>query len=218
MSNKKFSVLIVDDHELLRRGVRALLEASKNTSFCAEAESVTTAIDVYKKMQPDVVLMDVRLADGTGFECCRELKKISDNEARVLFLSGYPEEHLIMEAVHSGADGYLLKAVKSSDLISSIIKIAEGESVWDPVVTKFLIKKEKIRSDDQSSLLDSLSKQEIKIAAYIAEGMTNKEIATAMGLAEKTVRNYLANAMGKLNVSRRAQLAAFYATLENNKN
>lgn len=213
----KINVLIVDDHELLRSGLRALLGNAKNISVCGEAEGMSQAIAQFEQQRPDVVLLDVRLKDGNGLDCCRELKRLSGGDVRVLFFSGYPEEQLIMEAVRAGADGYLLKAVRSDLLIDAIATVMTGEPVWDPVVTKFLIRKEQIRSEDQVGLIKSLSKQEVRIAAYVAEGMTNKEIASEMDLADKTVRNYLANAMGKLGVSRRAQLATLYTSFKLNE-
>lgn len=214
MSKDKIKVLIVDDHELLRRGLVTLLEGADNIEVCGEAEGMASAISEYERAQPDVVLLDVRLKDGNGLDCCRELKKLNSESVRVLFLSGYPEEQLIMEAVRAGADGYLLKAVRSEQLIDAIERVHAGEPVWDPVVTKYLVRKEQVRSEDQVALIKSLSKQEMRIASYVAEGLTNKEIGVEMNLAEKTVRNYLANAMSKLAVSRRAQLAALYTSFK----
>lgn len=214
MSKNKIKVLIVDDHELLRRGLVTLLEGAQDITVCGEAEGMATAIEAYKETSPDVILLDVRLKDGNGLDCCRELKQLGGDQTRVLFLSGYPEEPLIMEAVRAGADGYLLKAIRSEQLIDAIVKVASGEPVWDPVVTKYLVRKEQVRSEDQVALIKSLSKQEMRIASYVSDGLTNKEIALEMDLAEKTVRNYLANAMSKLGVSRRAQLAALYTTFK----
>lgn len=214
MNTNEITVLIVDDHELLRRGLATLLESAKGIQVCGEADGMASAIREYQKILPDVVILDVRLKDGNGLDCCRELKRLGGDRVRVLFLSGYPEEQLIMEAVRAGADGYLLKAVRSERLIGAIKTVVDGEPVWDPVVTKYLVRKEQVRAEDQIALIKSLSKQEMRIASYVAEGMTNKEIAMEMSLAEKTVRNYLANAMSKLGVSRRAQLATLYTTFK----
>ena len=208
---KPISVLLVEDHEVTRVGLRSLLRAFDHLNIVGEAETVGDAVQQAGKLKPDVVLMDIRLRDGTGFDACRGIQKLGI-ETRVLFLTSFADDDVLFEAIASGADGYLLKEINSQSLVSAIENVAAGKSILDPAVTRRVLARVKHvgapgPADDRIS---KLSPQELRIVSLVAEGKTNKEIAVALGLSDKTVKNYLSNAMEKLNTSRRSQTAALF--------
>ena len=203
-------VMLVDDHEVVRQGLRAMLEAAGMT-VVAEAGTVAEAVERAALNKPDVVVMDVRLADGSGIEATREIRT-KNPEINVIMLTSFADDEALFASIMAGASGYVLKQVKSNDLLRSIQTVAEGGSLLDPAVTgavldrlrkgKHLLKDEK---------LARLSPQEERILGLVADGKTNREIGVAMNLAEKTVKNYVSAILTKLEVTRRAEAAAYIA-------
>jgi two-component system response regulator DevR len=201
-------LLIVDDSELVRTGLRALLGAERAIQIVGEAANVALATTTALLHKPDVVLMDIRLPDGTGFDACRQiLQQLPDT--RVLFLTSVVDDKLVDEAIRSGGHGYLLKEIDGRGLVQAIFDVAAGKSILDPAVTARVMNLVKAGTN-QPKLLDSLSPQERRVLALIAEGKTNKEVGAEMNLSEKTVKNYLANVFDKLNVTRRSQATAIF--------
>ena len=201
-------LVIVDDSELVRAGLRALLEDIPGLQLVAEAGTSATALEVCQREKPDVVLLDLRLPDGTGLEVCRELLKLRA-ETRIVFLTSADDENTVDEAIRAGAHGYLLKDINGPGLVQAIRAAAAGQSTLDPMITARLMKL--VREAGAPTTLAALSPQERRVLALIAEGRTNKEVGAELGLAEKTVKNYLSNIFDKLHVTRRAQAAAMYA-------
>lgn len=211
MSSEKIRVLIVDDHEVVRHGVRSLLESADDILVCGEAATVTDAIDAADRTLPAVVVMDVRLADGSGIDATREIRSRRP-ETRVIMLTSFSDDEALFASIMAGASGFVLKQVKGGDLVASIRAVAAGQSLLDPAVTgpvldrlrkgKHLLRDEK---------LARLSPQEERILSLIAHGLTNKEIGADLKLAEKTVKNYVSSILTKLEVARRAEAAAYLA-------
>lgn len=203
-------VLIADDHEVVRVGLRTLLEPQKDIEIVGDAATVAQAKELADKTEPDVLLVDVRMGGSSGAEVCRHVKQRRPNTG-VLFLTSFADDDTIFEAISAGADGYLLKEVDSDHLIQAIKQVASGQSILDPMVTRRVMGRLQAGSEmSAQNKLDLLSAQERRVLALVAEGKTNKEIAMNLGLSDKTVKNYLANAMDKLKMSRRSQAAAFY--------
>ena len=210
IETKPLRLLLVDDHEVTRIGLRTLLEACPQFEIAGEAGSVTEALEAATRLKPDLVLLDVRLADGSGIEVCRRLQRL-DLDTKVLVLTSFADDNLVLDAVAAGADGYLLKEIHSERLVQAIEDVAAGKSILDPAVTR------RVMSCVSSPVLltsrnklDVLSAQERRVVALVAEGKTNKEIGRELGLSDKTVKNYLSNAMEKLNLTRRSQAAAVF--------
>jgi two-component system response regulator DevR len=201
-------IVLVDDSEVVRMGLRALLGTEPVIAIAGEAASVATAIETCARLQPDVVLLDIRLPDGTGFEACREILR-QRPETRVLILTSVIDEQMVDEALKAGAKGYLLKEINGRGLVQGILDVSEGKSVLDPAVTARVIQLAK--SGPARDVLATLSSQERRVLVLIAEGKTNKEAGQALNLSEKTVKNYLSNIFEKLHLTRRAQAAALYA-------
>src|SRR5688572_21954072 len=203
-------VLIVDDHEVVRVGLRTLLSSVPSIEVVGEASSAAQAVPEVKRLLPDVVLLDVRLGDGSGFDVCREIQTL-DHDVRVLVLTSFADDNVIVNAISSGADGYLLKEVNREALVSAIEQVAAGQSVLDPAVTGRVFGKiQSLVQNPSGNKLGLLSAQERRVLALVAEGRTNKEIATAMGLSDKTIKNYFSNILDKLEMSRRSQAAAYF--------
>jgi len=203
-------LLIVDDHKVVRLGLHTLLNRHPGIEVVGEAGTVAAAVAETARLQPDVVLMDVRLPDGNGFEACRQIRK-SQLETRVLFLTSFADEDIVLESIDAGGDGYLLKEIDEENLVRAIRSVAAGQSILDPAVTRRVLERVK-NSDTQNTKdgLDVLSGQERRVLALVAEGKTNKEIGVALGLSDKTVKNYFSNIMDKLQVARRSQAAAYF--------
>jgi DNA-binding NarL/FixJ family response regulator len=207
----KLRVLLVDDHEVVRQGVKALLEAQDNMTVVGEAGTAAEAVRRVGYDSPDVVVMDVRLPDGSGVDACREVRSRFPS-VKVLMLTSYADEEALVSAIMAGAAGYVLKRIDSDDLVRSIERVGKGESLLDPEMTERLFRK--IRGEaEEDPLLGRLSPQERRILDLIAEGMTNREIADELFLAEKTVKNYVSNLLGKLEMKRRSEAAAYAARL-----
>jgi DNA-binding NarL/FixJ family response regulator len=203
-------LLIVDDHKVVRLGLLTLLEHYPDIAVIGEAGSVAEAVARAVELKPDLVLMDVRLPDGNGFEACRQIRKLLP-DARVLFLTSFADEEIVIESIDAGADGYLLKEIDEPTLVRGIRDVAGGQSILDPAITRRVL--ERARTPSTKSAPDrwrSLSPQERRVLALVAQGKTNKEIAIALGLSDKTVKNYLSNVLEKLDMTRRSQAAAFF--------
>lgn len=203
-------VLMVDDSEVVRMGLRALLSAEPSLSIIGEAHNVAAAVEAAVRLQPDVVLLDIRLPDGTGFDACRRILQRSP-ATRVLVLTSVADEDVVDNAIRAGAHGYLLKEVHGRALVQAIHDVAAGKSILDPAITARVLALMRSTAPATRDALATLSPQERRVLALIAEGRTNKEVAQEMGLTEKTVKNYLSNVFDKLHVSRRAEAAAVYA-------
>ena len=205
-------LLVVDDHEVVRQGLVALLDRRVGFQVVAEAGTVAEALDQARRYEPDIVVMDVRLPDGSGIEACREIRAEMPT-TKVVMLTSYPDEEAVLSAIVAGASGYLLKQVRARDLVAALEAIGRGESLLDPVVTEKVLERiRRIASGSQETdELSQLTGQERKILLLVAEGMTNKEIATEIFLSDKTVKNYVSSILAKLNLERRAQAAAFVA-------
>ncbi|MBW8781587.1 MAG: response regulator transcription factor [Verrucomicrobia bacterium] len=203
-------VLIVDDSEVVRMGLRALLGAEPSLTITGEAASVATAVESAAAHRPDVVLLDIRLPDGTGFDACRQILQRSP-ATRVLVLTSVADENVVDDAIRAGAHGYLLKEVHGRSLVQAIHDVAAGKSILDPAITARVLTLMRSTAPATRDALAALSTQERRVIALIAEGKTNKEVAAAMDLTEKTVKNYLSNIFDKLHVTRRSEAAALYA-------
>jgi len=203
-------ILLVDDSEVVRLGLRALLDADDGLHVIAEADGVAAAVRAAEQHRPDVVLLDIRLPDGSGFEACRQILRRLP-ETRVLILTSVVDETLVDEAIRAGAHGYLLKEINGRGLVQALRDVAAGKSILDPAVTARVLQLVKTGGHAAGNTLTLLSPQEKRVLALIASGHTNKEVAAEMGLAEKTVKNYLSTVFEKLHVSRRSQAAALYA-------
>lgn len=205
----RIRLVLVDDSEVVRLGLRALLGAERTIEIVGEGANVATGVAACAKHKPDVALLDLRLPDGTGFDACRQiLSRLPDT--RVLMLTSVADDTLVDEAIRAGAHGYLLKEVNSRGLIQAITDVAAGKSILDPAVTARVMQFMKAGGPTRD-VLASLSPQESRVLALIAQGKTNKEAGNELNLTEKTVKNYLSNIFEKLHVSRRAQAAAIYA-------
>jgi len=205
-------VLLVDDHEVVRAGLRALLDARPDMTVVGEAGTVEDGVRRVGYDEPDVVVLDVRLPDGSGGEACREIRSRFP-DVKVLMLTSFADEEALMAAILAGASGYVLKRVKSDDLVSDIRRVGEGESLLDAEMTDRLF--ERLRSGPKEDpLLSQLTGQERVIVQHIAEGLTNRQIAEEMFLAEKTVKNYVSNVLTKMGMSRRSEAAAYVARLD----
>lgn len=204
-------LLVVDDHEVVRQGLAAVLGRREHFQVVAEAGTVAEAIEMAERFRPDLIIMDVRLPDGSGVEACREIRA-EHPEIRVVMLTSYPDEEAVLSAIVAGASGYLLKHVRARDLVAGLEAVARGESLLDPAVTeKVLERVRRIATGPYEDELAQLTPQERKILLLVAEGKTNKEIAAEVFLSDKTVKNYVSSILSKLNLQRRAQAAAFMA-------
>ena len=210
MRARRVGVLIVDDHEVVRLGLRSLLGREKAIEIVGEAATAEEAVAQAERLQPTVVLMDVRLPDRSGIEACREIRAAAP-DTRVIMLTSYADDEAVFASILAGASGYLLKQAGGLDLVRAIERVADGQSLLDPGVTEKVLEKVKRLASGQPDEVTSLSPQEQRVLALVAEGKTNKEIATALGLSDKTVKNYLSNVFDKLHLSRRAEAAAFFA-------
>jgi two-component system response regulator DevR len=210
-AERQLRLLVVDDHEVVRQGIVAMLSRRPNFQVVAEAGTVAEAIDMARHFQPDLVVMDVRLPDGSGIEACREIRA-NMPQTRVVMLTSYPDEEAVFSAIVAGASGYLLKQVRGRDLVAALEAVGRGESLLDPAVTeKVLERVRRIATGGATDDLAQLTSQEQKILLLVAEGKTNKEIAAEVFLSDKTVKNYVSSILSKLNLQRRAQAAAYVA-------
>ncbi|MFZ5969098.1 MAG: response regulator [Bacillota bacterium] len=206
MEMKNISVLLVDDHAVVRWGMRTLIEKKPEFSVCGEAATLAEAYEKVETLKPDIVLLDVKLPDGDGASGCREMKKISP-DTKIIILTAYTDDLILLETIRAGADGYLLKNIDSKAIISAIENVAKGISILDPSMVGRVM--EVVRGSREVS--EELTIQERNILDLIGLGKTNKEIAEELFIAEKTVRNYVSKIMKKINVTNRTEAAIFWS-------
>lgn len=211
VKTKPIRLLLVDDHEVVRVGLRTVLHNNQGITVAGEAGTKAAAVRAVKRLRPDIVLMDVRLPDGSGVDACRTILA-SHPATRIIFLTSFADDDSVLAAVLAGAQGYVLKDIDSGLLIRSIRTVFNGQSILNPTLTKRALNWIKAWPEQRIATRGlSLSPQEERVLALVAEGLTNKEIATTLELSDKTVKNYLANMFQKLHISRRAQAAALFA-------
>ncbi|HEY4455928.1 MAG TPA: response regulator transcription factor [Pseudonocardiaceae bacterium] len=200
-------VLLVDDHEVVRRGVRDLLDGERDIDVVAEAGTVAEALTVAAARKPDVAVVDIRLPDGDGVALCRRLRSEPDGP-RCLVLTAFDDERVILDAIDAGVSGYLLKQVRGQDLVTAVREVAAGHSLLDPVTTARVLHKMRAHEPDE---LANLTDRERKVLELLGEGLTNRQIAERLFLAEKTVKNYVTSVLAKLGMQRRTQAVAWVA-------
>jgi two-component system response regulator DevR len=203
-------VLLVDDHEIVRDGVKALLRETDDIQVVAEAGSVAQAVDEALRTKPDVVVMDVRLADGSGIEATREIRARLD-KTQVLMLTSFADDEALFASIMAGAAGYVLKQIRGGELVRAIREVGAGLSLLDPQVTKSVLERLRKGKGMRDEKLARLTGQEERILTLVAEGRTNGQIGKELKLAEKTVKNYVSSILAKLEVARRAEAAAYLA-------
>ncbi|MGD0374977.1 MAG: response regulator transcription factor [Streptosporangiaceae bacterium] len=208
---KQIKVFLLDDHEIVRRGVRELLEAEPDLVVVGEAGTATSALARIPALRPDVAVLDVRLPDGDGVSVCREIRSRMP-EVACLMLTSFGDDDALFDAIMAGAAGYVLKQIRGTDLVGAVRTIAAGESMLDPEAASRVMKRmrdQAVRSDP----LSGLTEQERRILELIGEGLTNRQIGERMFLAEKTVKNYVSALFAKLGMERRTQAAAYAARI-----
>ena len=208
-------LVLIDDSEVVRTGLRTLLGTDPGLSVIGEASNLATGVEASARLKPDVVLLDIRLPDGTGIEACRQILKRTP-QSRVLILTSLLDDSIVDEAIRAGAHGYLLKEIDGRGLVNAIRDVALGKSILDPAVTARVMQILKSGGTGRDAFA-SLSPQEKRVLGLIAEGCTNKEVGVKLGLSEKTVKNYLSTVFEKLHVSRRAEAAVIYAQEQRSK-
>ncbi len=207
----KIRVYLLDDHEIVREGIRTLFEAAGDIEVVGESGSAVDAAHRIPALRPDVAVLDARLPDGSGIEVCRTVRSI-DSSINALILTSYDDDEALFAAIMAGASGYVLKEIKRSDLLAAVRHVATGESLIDPALTRRVL--ERVRNPvTVAPELAQLTEQETTLLGYIAEGLTNKEIGAEMFLSEKTVKNYVSSVLAKLGVERRTQAAVIAAKL-----
>lgn len=208
-------VFLLDDHELVRRGLSDLLDVESDIEVVGEASSVAEAMVRIPATKPDVAVLDVRLPDGSGVEVCRDIRSDMPN-VKCLMLTSFSDDEALFDAIMAGASGYVLKEIRGNDLVDAIRQVAAGKSLLDPSLTQKVLERLR-RGSDEDERLAALSDQERRILDLIGEGMTNRQIGEEMHLAEKTVKNYVSSLLAKLGMERRTQAAAFVARLDAEK-
>jgi two-component system, NarL family, response regulator DevR len=204
-------IILVDDHEVVRIGLRTLLARHPQFEIVDEAADANQAIEKTLRVKPDIVIMDIRLPGRSGIEACREIVA-RQPATKVIMLTSYAEDEMLFDAIAAGASGYVLKQIGSGELVSALDAVGRGESLIAPtLMQKVLARVRQAARHDEANAFAKLNEQEIKILALIAEGKTNREIAAQVCLSEKTVRNYVSALLGKLNLATRAQAAAYAA-------
>jgi len=211
MGSDQIRVFLMDDHEIVRRGLADLIGLERDMEVVGEAGSTKDALIRIPAAKPDVAVLDVRLPDGSGVEVCRDIRS-SMPEVHCLMLTSYADDEALFDAIMAGASGYVLKEIRGNDLIDAIRQVAGGKSLLDPQATQRVL--DRLRNGEKNDdRLDVLSDQERRILDLIGEGMTNRQIGEAMHLAEKTVKNYVSSLLAKLGMERRTQAAAFVARM-----
>ncbi|MFE7775479.1 response regulator [Streptomyces sp. NPDC057445] len=210
----KIRVFLLDDHEIVRRGVHELLTLGDDIEVVGEAGTAADAIARIPAVRPDVAVLDVRLPDGSGVEVCREIRSRDEN-IKCLILTSYTDDEALFDAIMAGASGYVLKAIRGSELLTAVRDVAAGKSLLDPVATARVL--ERLRdggSPRGQDKLSGLTEQERRILDLIGEGLTNRAIGERLHLAEKTIKNYVSTLLGKLGMERRSQAAAYVARMQ----
>lgn len=204
-------ILLVDDHEVVRVGIRALIDRQPDMEVVGEAGTVREAVRLAEQLAPDVVVLDIRLPGGSGLDACRQIKALRP-ETRIIVLTSYPDDEVLFDAIACGAEGYVLKQIGSDELIRALERVGRGESLLDPSVTdRVFAKMREVRQRERAHAFADLNAQEMQILARVVEGETNREIGAALQLSEKTVRNYVSIILSKLGLNSRAQAAAYAA-------
>ena len=209
--DRPIRVFLLDDHEIVRRGLKELLESEGDIVVVGESGLAQEAVRRIPALRPDVAVLDGRLPDGSGIDVCREIRS-QDPEIAALILTSYDDDEALFSAIMAGAAGYVLKQVRGNDLIETVRRVAAGQSTLDPAVTQQVLDRLR-RGPEVDPALAPLTAQERKILGLIGEGMTNRQIAEAMFLAEKTVKNYVSSLLHKLGVTRRTEAAVFATEL-----
>lgn len=205
----KQRILLVDDHEVVRLGLRALLEHHSQFEIVGEASSAREAIETVGRIHPDIVLMDIRLPGTSGIEACEEINKTYP-DTKVVMLTSYAEDEMLFSAIRAGASGYILKQIGGEDLVRALEAVGRGEALLDPAVTQRVFQEvRRAVKEEEASAFANLSQQERHVLLLVSEGRTNREIAKALFLGEGTVRNYVSSILSKLGVSNRAEAAAY---------
>ncbi|HEU5287531.1 MAG TPA: response regulator transcription factor [Candidatus Limnocylindria bacterium] len=210
MTEGQVRVMLVDDHEVVREGLRTLVGKNKGLIVVAEASTMAEAIETAGRAKPDVVIMDVRLPDGSGVEACRTIREARP-ETKVIMLTSYADDEALFASIVAGAAGYLLKQTRGQAVIDAITSVAQGRSLLDPDVTGKVLERVRRGRDEDDPAFASLTDQERKVLEQLAEGKTNREIGEVLFLSEKTVKNYVSRILDKLGLSRRAEAAAYMA-------
>lgn len=205
-------VFLLDDHEIVRRGLRDLLEAEDDIEVVGEAATAEQALGRIPPTRPDVAVLDVRLPDGDGVEVCREIRS-RHPEIQCLMLTSFADDEALFSAIMAGAAGYILKQIRGNDLVEAVRKVASGVSLLDPAVTAKVLERLRAEPKEEDEGLAKLTEQERRILELIAEGYTNRQIAEKIYLAEKTVKNYVSSLLAKLGMERRTEAAAYAARL-----
>jgi len=205
-------VFLLDDHEVVRQGLRSMIDLEEDLEVCGEAGTAEEALMRIPPTRPDVAVLDVRLPDGDGVEVCRDVRS-THPEIRCIMLTSFADDEAVLASIMAGASAYVLKQIRGGDLLDAIRRVAAGESLLDPGVTARVLERLRVGNAEDDGLAQ-LSGQERKILDLIAEGYTNRQIAEEIYLAEKTVKNYVSNLLAKLGMSRRAEAAAYAARLE----
>ncbi len=209
---EKKAILLVDDHEVVRLGLKSLLEHSDKFEVVAEAGTAKDAVRMVEKYHPDVVLMDIRLPGVSGIDACQEITERWP-DVRVVILTSYAEDEMLFSAIRAGASGYVLKQIGAEGLITAIEAACRGEALLDPAVTQRVFQEvRRAVKEEEAAAFANLSQQEKYVLALVSEGKTNREIAEALFLGEGTVRNYVSSILSKLGVSNRAEAAAYAVT------
>ena len=209
--SEKIRVFLLDDHEVVRAGLRAMLEATGEIVVVGESGSAEEAASRIPALKPDVAVLDGRLPDGSGIEVCRSIRSV-DPSLRALILTSFDDDEALFSAIMAGAAGYVLKEVRRSDLVNAIKLVAAGQSLIDPALTMRVL--DRVRSGPKvAPELKELTEQEVKVLGFIAEGLTNRQIGERLFLAEKTVKNYVSTILGKLGLERRTQAAVLASRL-----
>ena len=200
-------MFLLDDHEIVRRGIRDLLEAEGDIEVVGEASTAEQAVGRVHALDPDVAVLDVRLEDGNGIEACRDIRSLHPRTA-CLILTSFADDEALFQAILAGAAGYLLKQIRTNDLVDAVRRVATGQNLLDPAVTARVL--ERLRSGNpQDELLARLTEQERKVLELLAEGLTNRQIGERLHLAEKTVKNYVTSVLSKLGMTRRTEAAVY---------
>ena len=207
----KLRIVLVDDHEVVRLGLRSLLERQPDLVVVGEAETANEAVQAVESLAPDVVVLDIRLPGRSGVEACVEIK-LRRPETKIVMLTSYADDEVLLDAIAAGAEGYVLKQVGSDDLVQALRRVGRGERMLDPHLTdQVFAKLRKMRERERAEAFADLTEQELYVLALVAEGKTNREIGKALHLSEKTVRNYVSDILTKLGHASRAQAAAYAA-------
>jgi two-component system response regulator DevR len=208
-AGEQIKVFLLDDHEVVRRGLRDLLEAEGDIRVVGEAATQEQAVGRVHALDPDVAVLDVRLQEGNGVEACREIRSLHPRTA-CLILTSFADDEALFEAIMAGAAGYVLKQIRANDLVDAVRRVAAGQNLLDPAVTARVLERLR-RGPEEDELIARLSAQEREVLLLLAEGLTNRQIAERLYLAEKTIKNYVTSVLSKMGLTRRTEAAVYAA-------